>query len=201
MANHPRRNDTLTAEPPPATTRAARASSTGHDEAQVQLYQWEVAVPGGGTIALLVDARGIRQLLLDADRTPRPHALDGSAAPDGVRSAAEAAIEQLRQYLCGRRRLFEGLRLAPGGTAFQQATWAAMRSIPWGATRSYGQLAAELGRPGAARAVGAACAANPIPIFIPCHRIIAADGRLGGFSGGLELKKRLLRIEGIVIDG
>ncbi len=84
------------------------------------------------------------------------------------------------------------------GTEFQQRVWEELLRIPAGHSRSYGELARTLRKPGAARAVGSACGANPIPLLIPCHRVLAADGRLGGFSGGLEWKRRLLAVEGIV---
>ncbi len=84
------------------------------------------------------------------------------------------------------------------GTAFQRRVWSALRKIVPGRTRSYGALAAALGSPRAARAVGSACGANPIPLLIPCHRVLAANGHLGGFSGGLEWKRRLLKAEGWV---
>lgn len=83
-----------------------------------------------------------------------------------------------------------------GGTGFQRAVWTTLRRIPAGETRTYGELARALRCPGAARAVGSACGANPIPLLIPCHRVVAADGKLGGFSAGLEWKRRLLAIEG-----
>lgn len=82
------------------------------------------------------------------------------------------------------------------GTPFQQRVWKALQRIPPGQTRSYGQVARAIGKPGAARAVGGACGANPIPVLIPCHRVLAANGKLGGFSGGLDRKRRLLAIEG-----
>lgn len=81
------------------------------------------------------------------------------------------------------------------GTEFQQAVWQALRSIPPGATRSYGEVAEAVGRPAAVRAVGQACGANPIPVLVPCHRVLAAQGRLGGFSGGLRWKRLLLERE------
>jgi len=99
-------------------------------------------------------------------------------------------------------RVLQGRRAGPlppldlsGGTTFQRKVWEALRQIPAGRTKSYGQLAAALGRPGAARAVGSACGANPIPLLIPCHRVLAAGGGLGGFSGGLHWKRQLLARE------
>ena len=103
-------------------------------------------------------------------------------------------IGQLEEYFTGARKTFD-LPLAPGGTPFQQAVWQALTAIPWGETRSYGQIAREIGRPGAARAVGMANHRNPLPILIPCHRVIGAGGRLVGYAGGLELKQALLRLE------
>jgi methylated-DNA-[protein]-cysteine S-methyltransferase len=102
---------------------------------------------------------------------------------------------QLAEYFAGERRDFE-LALAPEGTPFERAVWAELSKIPFGETRSYGEIAAILGRPGAARAVGRANGANPIPIVVPCHRVIGADGSLTGFGGGLGVKSRLLELEG-----
>ncbi|MDP6345143.1 MAG: methylated-DNA--[protein]-cysteine S-methyltransferase [Alphaproteobacteria bacterium] len=109
----------------------------------------------------------------------------------------ERAKAELEAYFDGRRRTFD-LPLAPSGTAFQHSVWRAMQAIPSGATRTYGQLAAELHS--AARAVGMACGANPIPVIIPCHRVLAANG-LGGYSGdgGLDTKVALLRLEGALL--
>lgn len=86
-------------------------------------------------------------------------------------------------------------------TAFQRAVWDAIKRIPPGRTCSYGELAARIGRPRAARAVGQACGANPWPLLVPCHRVLAADGTVGGFSAGLEWKRRLLQIEGVLPAG
>ena len=83
------------------------------------------------------------------------------------------------------------------GTDFQRRVWAALRQIPPGKTSSYGAIARQIGRPKAVRAVGGACGANPLPVLIPCHRVLAADGRMGGFSGGLDWKRRLLAAEGV----
>jgi O-6-methylguanine DNA methyltransferase len=83
------------------------------------------------------------------------------------------------------------------GTAFQQAVWRALLDIPAGRTKTYGEIARAIGSPNATRAVGSACGANPIPVLIPCHRVLASGGRLGGFSAGLHWKRRLLTIEGV----
>ncbi|WP_237155078.1 methylated-DNA--[protein]-cysteine S-methyltransferase [Oryzibacter oryziterrae] len=111
---------------------------------------------------------------------------------DGAFSEARA---QLTDYFGGKRRTFE-LALQPSGTAFQLAVWQALKDIPWGTTISYGELARRIGRPDASRAVGAANGANPIPIIVPCHRVIGANGSLTGFGGGIETKKFLLALEG-----
>ena len=102
--------------------------------------------------------------------------------------------EQLNEYFAGARREFD-LPLAPKGTAFQKAVWAEMSKIPYGEVRTYGQLAAALGKPKAARAVGEACHCNPIAIIQPCHRVVGANGSLTGYAYGLEVKEYLLELE------
>ena len=114
------------------------------------------------------------------------------------RRAGRLAPAQLREYFAGTRRTFD-LPLAPRGTAFQQRVWAALRAIPYGETCTYGELAAAIGSPSASRAVGMANHHNPIPIVIPCHRVIGANGTLTGYAGGLEIKRKLLALEGITI--
>lgn len=109
------------------------------------------------------------------------------------------ATTQLREYFAGRRRDFD-LPLALSGTPFQCAVWKALADIPYGTVISYGDLAAMVGRPRAFRAVGQANGANPIPIVLPCHRVVASGGRIGGYGGGLPMKRRLLALEGVDID-
>jgi O-6-methylguanine DNA methyltransferase len=106
----------------------------------------------------------------------------------------DRAASQLAEYLAGKRRDFT-VPLAPEGTAFQRSVWNALLAIPYGETRSYGQIAALIGSPKASRAVGMANNRNPIAILIPCHRVIGADGALVGYGGGLDLKRRLLALE------
>ncbi len=108
--------------------------------------------------------------------------------------------KQLDEYFSGRRRIFN-LPLAPSGSDFQRACWRALLTIPYGQTCSYGDLAQLVGNPKAYRAVGNANHNNPISIIIPCHRVIAADGSLAGYGGGLELKAYLLNLEQRVIGG
>ncbi len=116
-------------------------------------------------------------------------------APCALLWRAEGA---LREYFAGQRQVLS-LPLAPEGTDFQRAVWAQLAAIPFGEARSYGQVAAALGRPKAARAVGMACTRNPIAILIPCHRVVGAGGALTGYAGGLWRKEALLRLEGAVL--
>lgn len=104
------------------------------------------------------------------------------------------AAAQLAAYFAGHRRTFD-LPLRPRGTQFQQRVWEALATIPYGQVISYGALAVQVGQPQASRAVGAANGRNPLPIVVPCHRVVGADGRLTGFRGGLRLKKFLLDLE------
>ncbi len=109
------------------------------------------------------------------------------------------AFRQLEEYLQGNREVFE-LQLNPSGTEFQKKDWLALQQIPYGKTVSYGDIAKQIGCPKGARAVGLANNKNPIPIFIPCHRVIGASGNLVGYGGGIDKKIKLLEIEGIKIN-
>jgi methylated-DNA-[protein]-cysteine S-methyltransferase len=120
----------------------------------------------------------------------RPGDIDGVHDDDAIADVAA----QLAEYFRGERRVFD-LRLAPRGTEFQLAVWRALQRIPYGETRSYSDIAREIGRPAAVRAVGAANGANPIPIVIPCHRVVGSNGSLTGFGGGIETKRWLLALE------
>jgi methylated-DNA-[protein]-cysteine S-methyltransferase len=114
----------------------------------------------------------------------------------GQRSSVgfEAAIEQLDEYFAGKRHEFD-LELAPEGNRFQLAIWKQLQLIPFGKTRSYGEIAGAVGDRSLARSVGTACGSNPIAVIIPCHRVIGADGSLVGFGGGLKRKEFLLHLE------
>jgi len=105
------------------------------------------------------------------------------------------AARELAEYFAGKRRQFT-IPLSPAGTDFQRRVWAALEAIPYGETTTYGALAAQIGNPRACRAVGMANNRNPIPIFIPCHRVVGADGSLTGYAGGLDAKQLLLELEG-----
>lgn len=106
-----------------------------------------------------------------------------------------AAQRQLQEYACGKRQDFD-LELDAQGTDFDRKVWRELRRIPYGATQSYGEIARRLGNPGLARAVGGANARNPLPVIVPCHRVLASTG-LGGYSGGLGVKRQLLSLEGV----
>ena len=124
---------------------------------------------------------------------PRPFAPPGAWRNDPA--PFERAVTQLAEYFAGTRRTFR-LQLEPAGTPFQLAVWRALREIAYGETLSYGTLARRLGQANGARAVGLANGSNPLPIIVPCHRVIGADGSLTGFGGGLSIKRALLALEG-----
>lgn len=121
----------------------------------------------------------------------------GGAGEAGASSPVlEQAARELEEYFAGVRREFT-VPLAPEGTEFQRLVWAELRKIPYGTTATYGDVAARIGKPKAAVAVGQANSRNPIPIIIPCHRVIGSGGKLVGYTGGLHIKKMLLEVEGI----
>jgi methylated-DNA-[protein]-cysteine S-methyltransferase len=143
-----------------------------------------------GTLTLVGTERGLSGLFMTDQRRCPPTEKLGKRDP----RAFPAVTEQLAAYFDGELTTFD-LPLAAVGTPFQRSVWAALRRIPYGETRSYGQLAQALGRPDAARAVGAANGANPLGIIVPCHRVVGADGSLTGYGGGLERKQFLLDLE------
>ncbi len=143
-----------------------------------------------GPLTLVADGAALIGLYFDGHlRTPRLPDL-GPRADDGF----DAAIGQLGEYFAGTRRQFD-LELAPRGSGFEKRVWALLTTIPYGETRSYGQLAAELGDPGAAQAVGSANGWNPVSIIVPCHRVVGTSGGLTGYAGGLHRKRFLLSLE------
>ena len=109
------------------------------------------------------------------------------------------AARELEEYAAGRRTTFS-VKTEPKGTPFQQRVWSELAVIPFGEVRSYQEVAEAIGKPGASRAVGQANGRNPVAPFIPCHRVIAAGGGIGGYGGGLELKRKMLALEGIRLD-
>lgn len=123
--------------------------------------------------------------------------LPGEREPAGERAATpllKNAANQITEYLAGTRKEFT-FPIKLDGTEFSMKVWKEMSAIPYGEVRTYGELAKAIGRPGAARAVGQACNRNPLPMIVPCHRVIGTGGRLTGYAGGLEIKEQLLRLE------
>jgi len=151
----------------------------------------EIATPVGGLL-VSADESGLRTIHFQAGRSgprqPEPHWVEGEAPFDSLR-------RQLEEYFAGQRREFD-LQLAPQGTQFQRAVWSQLQRIVYGETISYLELARRVGNERASRAVGLANGANPLPIVIPCHRVIGSNGALTGFGGGLETKRQLLQLEG-----
>lgn len=149
-----------------------------------------------GEFAVAFSEQGLARVQFPADPPPNlPKTASRESRNSRWQEWQPATAAALRAVLAGR---------PPGAlppldwsaaTPFQQAVWAELRRIPLGQVRTYAEIASALGRPKATRAVGGACGANPIPLFVPCHRVTAAHGRLGGFSGGLDWKRRLLAVE------
>ncbi len=153
------------------------------------MYYCHVPSPVGDLL-LAGDDKGLRFLSFPTGKSPmRPHA---SWQRDS--GPFKQAIEQLDAYFAGELTRFD-LKLAPQGKPFQLAVWRALLNIPYGKTKSYGEIAREVGDPGASRPVGTANGANPIAIVIPCHRVIGSTGKLIGFGGGVETKIKLLALE------
>jgi methylated-DNA-[protein]-cysteine S-methyltransferase len=146
-----------------------------------------------GLLTLVATDDGLAAILWENERPGRvPVNLAAEANSHPVLVETE---RQLTEYFAGQRTRF-ALTLDPAGTAFQRAVWQALGTIPFGETRTYAQIAEQIGQPTAARAVGAANGKNPLSIVAPCHRVIGASGALTGFAGGLEVKARLLALEG-----
>lgn len=143
-----------------------------------------------GKLLLAGDEHSLRHI----DFQDGPHPAKPGADWQEDAKPFRRVIQQLKEYFAGKRQSFD-LELAPAGTPFQLKVWRALRRIPYGSTWSYGQLAQRVGNPKAARAVGAANGQNPLPIVVPCHRVIGANGSLTGFGGGLSIKQKLLELE------
>jgi methylated-DNA-[protein]-cysteine S-methyltransferase len=147
-----------------------------------------------GPLLLAADDAGLCLVEFASPRHPMHRAGDWR---EGDHAVLRDARRQLEAYFDGTRRGFD-LPLAPRGTPFQLAVWQSLRDIPYGETISYAQLAQRIGKPNAMRAVGAANGRNPLPIVVPCHRVIGANGDLTGFGGGLPTKRFLLELEGAI---
>jgi methylated-DNA-[protein]-cysteine S-methyltransferase len=141
-----------------------------------------------GRLTLAGDDSGLREVRFVNGDTTTPDSWRKDCGP------LEETIRQLRAYFAGSLQDFD-LPLAPEGTAFQLEVWRKLQDIPYGQTISYGELARRIGNPNASRAVGLANGSNPIPIIIPCHRVIGSNGKLTGYGGGLHIKEKLLALE------
>lgn len=143
-----------------------------------------------GKLLLVGDENGLYQVHFQDGTHPAQPEADWEQSEQPFREV----MRQLQAYFAGKLTHFD-LPLKPEGTEFQLGVWRALRSIPYGKTWSYGELAKRIGKPTASRAVGAANGQNPLPIIVPCHRVIGANGSLTGFGGGLKIKQKLLELE------
>ena len=163
------------------------------------VFYWTAKVGPLGRIRLVVSETGLYKLALgqrsDNDfhswlaRVVKPSCVIHRCTP-----LVGLALAELEAYLCGQLQTFQ-TPMELHGTPFQRQVWAEVAGIPYGMTATYGEIAARVGRPKAIRAVGAANGANPLPLFVPCHRVVGADGGLRGYGGGLEVKAALLQLE------
>jgi len=155
-------------------------------------YVYQTMTSPVGRLTLVGSDQGLAAVLWEDDDPARVRL--SPAVADAAHPTLLQAQQQLGEYFAGKRRTFT-LKLDPAGTEFQNRVWNALRTIPFGETRSYGDIADQIGSRKAVRAVGAANGRNPLSIIVPCHRVIGANGKLTGFAGGLEVKARLLALE------
>ncbi len=162
--------------------------TTGQAPDQAPVVGWGTfEAPGLGTLWLLWSERGLRRVSFE-----RFEDVEASEA-----RVPDVFGEPLRRYFRGEREEFRATPIDLRGTDFQLRVWSALREIPWGQVRTYGGIAQQIGSPRAMRAVGQANHVNPVPILVPCHRVVEAGHHLGGYGGGLERKQLLLELEGI----
>ena len=155
-----------------------------------KLGPFHIAAHGGRIVRSALPGTSTRSFLADLAPLGRVEPVESPRDP-----ALAKAARQLVEYASGARTAFS-VDVDPVGTLFQRRVWSELSRIPYGQTRSYADVAVGIGKPGAARAVGQANNRNPVAPFIPCHRVVAADGGIGGYGGGIDLKQRMLRIEG-----
>lgn len=155
-----------------------------------------------GVLFVASDGYGVTDLAIGVKESDfiRGVASRHAGAPAFDSGRFPSLIKALDEYFHGNPVSFD-VPLNPSGSAFDRLVWSALSAIPWGMALSYGELAEAIGKPGAARAVGGACGRNPIPVIIPCHRVLQAGGSLGGYSGGEGIKEKLLILEGIAFKG
>lgn len=182
-----------------ATARLGMTPADFAAGAPQHLLVWSMTESAVGWLTCLAGPRGICLLLHDDDE-PIEAAIDERIRAEFPRAVVERDDRAMRDVLRALRAIAQGkpapdLPIDVTGTAFQARVWAALRDIPYGRTRSYSDIAEEIGEPNAVRAVGSACGANRVPLTIPCHRVVRTDGSLGGFGWGLEVKETLLAAE------
>lgn len=156
-------------------------------------YSYKIMPTIVGKLKLVASRNGLAAILWENDKPSRVRL--GQLTEDNNHPILLQAERELAEYLAGKRKVFS-VKLDPMGTAFQSKVWEALEKIPFGETRSYGEIARQIGKAKAVRAVGAAIGRNPISVMVPCHRVIGAHGELTGFAGGLKIKERLLALEG-----
>ncbi len=166
---------------------------TGDGSTTGQTYFYKIMPSPVGALKLVASARGLAAVLWENDDPKRVRLTP--LVEDAAHPVLLESERQLQEYFAGQRQVFT-LPFDPAGTAFQKDVWQALSTIPFGETRSYEQIARQIGRPKAVRAVGAANGRNPLSIVVPCHRVIGANGKLTGFAGGLQTKAFLLGLEG-----
>jgi len=176
-----------------STREVPSASSRGN--ASLKYASIETAI---GEVFTAATAKGVRGIGLNCTEV---EFLEQHAGAERDRAALVGTLEIIRRYLAGEADELDSIAVdIPAGTPLQKAVWNELRKIPRGETVSYAQLAARVGRPKSARPVGNAIGQNPVPLVLPCHRVIRADGSLGGFGSGLHIKRYLLEIEGVKKD-
>ena len=176
------------------STRNKRSAPSAEDSRKIFRTTWGwmgVATTSRGVATVVLPKRSRRAVEKELTHTAWP-------ANSEARRHLQMAQAALLRYLAGDSQALDLALDLPDSSSFRLKVWRTLQTIPYGRVRSYGWVARKLGQPRAARAVGAACGANPLPLVVPCHRVVAGDGSLGGFSGGLPVKKRLLRLEGIL---
>ena len=170
-----------------------RTASSQRESGPVAIEEIDTPI---GPMTAAVDDKG-RLMSLEFSSRTRLEPTAGEAS-ERARAGLQRVANELQAYFAGKRRKFT-FPLAPRGTEFQRRVWDELLRIPYGATVSYGELAARVGNPAAQRAVARANATNPIAVVVPCHRVIGADGTLTGYGGGLDKKRRLLELEGALL--
>jgi methylated-DNA-[protein]-cysteine S-methyltransferase len=156
-------------------------------------YAYKIVPTSIGKLKLVATDKGLAAILWENDKPTRVRL--GALSEDKNHPILLQTERELAEYLDGKRKTFS-VKLDTAGTPFQSKVWEALEKIPFGDTRTYGQIAKQIGKTKAARAVGAAIGRNPISVMVPCHRVIGASGSLTGFAGGLKIKERLLVLEG-----